>query len=1168
MINFDFHNLLFPSEFERLCRDILEIRESPTKFTTYKQGKDGGIDIKSTTNESKKIIGQCKLYNPNNYNSLLNTLKNNELKKCKKQKPDRYLLCINIKLSSIQAEEILKIFKGYILNEEDIIDGEKLNKYLGQEKYQHLLKTYSKLLVPNIHFIKQVLDQVLNKKYYNQTKSFVDNISLEHKLFHNTQTLKQCIDILEQNNVLILTGNPGVGKTTTAKMITNYFIHKKVSNVLFLSDFNFGEIEGLLQDNQLIVIDDFWGQNFSTKLKDNLMMRNFTRIISNFKKSCSNRYLVLTSREYIIRDVLNNAEFETKEILKNKKFLINLEEYSKEDKTRIFLNHLLFYDFEKSYFTYLKYDNILERIINHKNYSPRHIEYFVKQYLSQNDKNYFKFYSSFLKYLDNPQEYWNDNFKKLNDTSQLIVLIVLISSDPISFEDLKKTFYDTQISVRTTLNKEIKPLEFDNEIRLLEDFYLIRKKQADPDPELIYFQSPGIKDYLLEYLRSEGKFWIQPLIEKAIFFNQLNFIFSTHDEDINDYDFDSDLDTTLYGKKIILSEEVQKLLKNKLLKEFSDLNFCSAEEKEFYGEFSGYHTSEETKYWKLYLLNNLFDINKESNLDVRSFILDEVTEDIDRCLKGGNFIDSCSMSAFPRVIEIIKPYFQRNPIQLLKLYFENIIFTHEFSSLYDFKKIFSTEFDIFIKDNITKIRKQIKYLIIDNIDYYACYDMYDELDKHFEYRIKNVCREYGIRFTSKFNSEIEEMVDFVGYSNYFSIQEKIKTSKKVKKVAIFPYKKWKSKKHNIILEEYISDEHYETDFNAIQYLKSSNVNKNLIKIINNDLKKEDSILKPFSKNQIMFSEIINFIQKDNININCFDKYIILDKYFNYYCNSKNLDIEILKKIFFNLTNDSFDYDFSITQTRLRKIFKENKIVLSSLNTLSPIIIPNKNWFDFSCYDFKLYFITEYLNSIQSIKFKDKIKEYSSKLNHGADLLNYLEYSNKKSFFSLILIPELERFINIIDKSSEKSIFLSILHFFNIEFNLVWNKKDKKFYSDYNSNSEFFFETITEYLELDFSTMDMDIYFTKNWQTKTDIQKYFINTKIYTRLYKKIISLIPLTKEKDIFNKENETYFKINLYEFVSDNENYFILKNIGMEKYILTLYYKLFDVMHDIKKYK
>jgi len=53
MNNFDFYNLLFPTEFETLCMHILEIRENPLKFRTYRRGRDGGIDIKCTNTKQK-----------------------------------------------------------------------------------------------------------------------------------------------------------------------------------------------------------------------------------------------------------------------------------------------------------------------------------------------------------------------------------------------------------------------------------------------------------------------------------------------------------------------------------------------------------------------------------------------------------------------------------------------------------------------------------------------------------------------------------------------------------------------------------------------------------------------------------------------------------------------------------------------------------------------------------------------------------------------------------------------------------------------------------------------------------------------------------------------------------------------------------------------------------
>ncbi|MEL6606846.1 MAG: restriction endonuclease, partial [Bacteroidota bacterium] len=213
MINFDFHRVLSPPEFENFCRDLLEIREPGIKFTTYTLGRDGGIDIKATNTE-KKIIVQCKLYKPANYRVMRSKLKK-EAAKCKELTPARYIFCTNIELTPEQAYDIKALFGGYIKNEEDIIDGCKLNKYLGQERYKGLLKSYLKLLVADPRLVDLVLEKIIHQKYYHQTASFLRAIAVKHDLILRTAQIPHLIEQLEKNKVIILTGNPGVGKTTT-----------------------------------------------------------------------------------------------------------------------------------------------------------------------------------------------------------------------------------------------------------------------------------------------------------------------------------------------------------------------------------------------------------------------------------------------------------------------------------------------------------------------------------------------------------------------------------------------------------------------------------------------------------------------------------------------------------------------------------------------------------------------------------------------------------------------------------------------------------------------------------------------------------------------------------------------------------------------------------------
>lgn len=709
MNNFDFHNLLHSSEFENFCRDLLEIRENDVKFTTYRRGKDGGIDIKST-NTDIKIIGQCKLYNPNNYNSFFENLKK-EVSKCKRQKPDRYIICTNIELSTDKAEKIKELFKDYLLNEEDIIDGIKLNKYLGQPDYEYLFKIYSKLLVPNFAAIELALDQTIYRKYYNNTLGFLNDIKLKRNLFHSTAQIPYHIQKLEQNNVIVLSGNPGVGKTTTAKIIANYFLSKKVKEVIFLGERDYSDAPSILKENQLMIIDDFWGQNFSPDIKNHSTYeREFQRFINLFNHS-KNNYLILTSRDYIIKDILSVSERETEEIFNYSKYIIDIAKLTFEDKLRIFLNHLLFYDFELSYFKDLKSADNLEAILKHKNYSPRLVEQFIKIYRdTELEPSSYTFFKSFFKYLEKPIDFWKMMFNKLNPTAQLILFILLASGDDLDVEDLKISFLKMQMEVRQLLNVNIVPTDFRYELIKLEELYISIDKNDYSESKIIKFQSPGIKDYLLEYLRTDGYLWIQPIISKAIFFNQLVFLFSTKDQEIND-----NTDFYLYGKKIVLNKELCLILKEKLLKEFDNLNFSNYEEQVFSDQLSRFHGVDETRYLKLTELGGFFDIELDDNVDVRNYITNCILEDFENFKSDGKFISPSSKIYLPKIISKTFRFLHVTPLYILNTYFESIEFAIEYTYFYNFKEIFPQEFEVFYMEHLPKIKKHIKELIFDDI---------------------------------------------------------------------------------------------------------------------------------------------------------------------------------------------------------------------------------------------------------------------------------------------------------------------------------------------------------------------------------------------------------------------------------------------------------------------
>ena len=308
MLNFDFHNLLDSKEFECLIRDVLEIREKGLKFTTYRRGKDGGIDIRCT-NSDLKVIGQAKLYDPHNYNGLKTDLKK-EVVKCQRLKPARYILAVSVGLSPGQATEILELFEGYIRSEEDIIDREKLNKYLDLPEYLRLKESYSGLLVPDLAYVKNIIDRIINRKFYNRTQELLGQIRDYHSLYCNTGQYRQALQKFKTDRIIILTGNPGVGKTTTARMIIQHLLTEEWDNVFSLYRiFDIEEVKDYSK-KQLFFIDDFWGAQFEDQIGNRDYLKRLTEIVKEIQKN-PKHYLVMTSRTYVINSILNRAESES-----------------------------------------------------------------------------------------------------------------------------------------------------------------------------------------------------------------------------------------------------------------------------------------------------------------------------------------------------------------------------------------------------------------------------------------------------------------------------------------------------------------------------------------------------------------------------------------------------------------------------------------------------------------------------------------------------------------------------------------------------------------------------------------------------------------------------------------------------------------------------------------
>jgi flagellar biosynthesis GTPase FlhF len=202
-------------DLEELARDLLNREFSEIRFQNFKTGKDKGIDLRySTNNFENEIIVQVKHYLKSGYNALLNTLKNKEKEKIEKLNPKRYIVFTSVALSPTDKEKIKKELLPYILTTNDIFGSDDINGLLA--KYPDIEKKHFKLWFSNTEIIQKIVNNGIEGR-----SAFIENkIKRNLGIYVVNKSFDDALDILRKQKVLMITGIPGIGKTTLANLIT------------------------------------------------------------------------------------------------------------------------------------------------------------------------------------------------------------------------------------------------------------------------------------------------------------------------------------------------------------------------------------------------------------------------------------------------------------------------------------------------------------------------------------------------------------------------------------------------------------------------------------------------------------------------------------------------------------------------------------------------------------------------------------------------------------------------------------------------------------------------------------------------------------------------------------------------------------------------------------
>lgn len=483
-------------EFEELCKDVME-RKLKMRLRTYAKGRDGGINL-GDTHIPMRVFVQVKHYGRSTFSSLKTSLQK-EIPKVENHNPKQYYLCISKELTASNIEEIYMMFHNYMDSSANIVTLKEIDDFLQKETNTDIVQKHFKLWL----HASGILSQMYNRNMFIDCEMLFANIDEEKKIYVQTNAFERSLQLLEKNRILMIIGAPGVGKTVTSKMLLLKMAGLDY-RVRYSTNGDISEIKRSLSidpdQKEIILLDDCLGQHYFT-MSDRVESELIS--IINYIKMHPNKLLIMNSRVTILNEAkARSIDFEKiSDENTFQKYIINMDDLSYKDKSRILYNHLIAQNLPQEYLIELEKNDCYRDIVEHPNYTPRLVEYVTR-------KSFFKeirpddYFSRVKIKFDFPDKIWEEEFSRRHTSIDRIFMFVLYSiTDTFVDYSLLKRAFERRLSLLNNLDTSLN--HFDQTVKRLNGSFI--SILDDTGVRMISVLNPSINDYLRK------KFYSNPL---------------------------------------------------------------------------------------------------------------------------------------------------------------------------------------------------------------------------------------------------------------------------------------------------------------------------------------------------------------------------------------------------------------------------------------------------------------------------------------------------------------------------------------------------------------------------------------------------------------------------------------------------------------------------------